>query len=413
MDGYDLSTCIFGVIPLGTGNDLSNALGFGGSIPIGPTLESLASICVLYANAIETKIDVWQLKIQLSEREGMIITNTKEGKKIQKDSKGNRVQIFMKSFINYISLGYDARVGFGFEKSRSASRFCNKMIYCWEGCKKNCCRKTIRVKGFLKSFQVMIPLKLDTETKSDDEVQNRSKGKQEEEKILSEKRKEEERTYNCFMKQDSYYYSDTEHLNLIKKKETLNRTLEDNQYEIKDIFIVDDEDDEGIRIANVVLKGDPVNLVCQNINYYMGGTADIWLKSTNSLGVEIVHSKNTKEDQEIEWKKTIEKIGVEKQQSFNDQKLEFFTYDNGLTVGMEKVVTGLADKVYSGAGPILIKFKDTPSYTENDRTNRIYLNVDGEFFHIVKPISLRIRLNTKIMNGQIPFLRFNDSFSSN
>ena len=36
--------------------------------------------------------------------------------------------------------------------------------------------------------------------------------------------------------------------------------------------------------------------------------------------------------------------------------------------------------------------------------NRIYFNLDGEFFHIVKPISLKIELNREYCDGQLPFL---------
>jgi len=46
-------------------------------------------------------------------------------------------------------------VGFGFEKNRCRNRCCNKCVYFWEGCKKNCCRKTIPLNSFLDSFHVI------------------------------------------------------------------------------------------------------------------------------------------------------------------------------------------------------------------------------------------------------------------
>jgi diacylglycerol kinase (ATP) len=71
------------------------------------------------------------------------------------DLEGNVLCHYRRSFINYFSLGYDARVGFGFEKKRSGSRCWNKCIYFWEGLKKNCCRKTIPLTSFINSFQVL------------------------------------------------------------------------------------------------------------------------------------------------------------------------------------------------------------------------------------------------------------------
>jgi len=74
-------------------------------------------------------------------------------------------KIFKKTFVNYFSLGYDARVGFGIfifllnyigvDKIKSTTRCWNKVLYCWEGIKKMCCSKSITVNGFIDSFLVV------------------------------------------------------------------------------------------------------------------------------------------------------------------------------------------------------------------------------------------------------------------
>ena len=91
-------------------------------------------------------------------------------------------------------------------------------------------------------------------------------------------------------------------------------------------------------------------------------------------------------------------------QKFDDKMLEVFTFDNGLETGLEKVIGGQAKKIYHGRGPIEVKFIETPKYEKEDKLHRIYFNLDGEFFHIVKPISLKIQLNREYCDGQLPFL---------
>ena len=241
--------------------------------------------------------------------------------------------------------------------------------------------------------------------KSDDEnalkVQKEKRG--EEMKVNTNDNNKElkkEMSNSKIHKKDNYYYSDQDIMGNVKKvNSVLNNTIIDEEYEIKDLFLIDNPEENSHVIDNKIwLKGDPVSIVCQNINFYMGGTANIWEKSGKSIGVEM----DMKEE-----KKLRQSIGVGNTQAFNDKKLEFFTYENGITIGMEKVITGLADKIYSGDGPILINFKDTPGYSEKDKFNRIFMNIDGEYYNIIKPISLRIRNNTKIFNGQIPFLKYN------
>ena len=37
----------------------------------------------------------------------------------------------------------------------------------------------------------------------------------------------------------------------------------------------------------MVLKGDPITLICQNINFSLGGIEDVWKKAGKNLGLEI------------------------------------------------------------------------------------------------------------------------------
>ncbi len=130
----------------------------------------------------------------------------------------------------------------------------------------------------------------------------------------------------------------------------------------------------------------------------MGGTKDIWKKSKGNIALDINKSNEDLENHQ--------QIGstMHNKQRLDDQKLEFFTYSSGLKVGFEKISTGMADKVYHGNGPVIITFLPTPEKNDVDKFNRVYMNIDGEFFHIVKPTKLRVRLNTKICNGSLNFL---------
>lgn len=95
----------------------------------------------------------------------------------------------------------------------------------------------------------------------------------------------------------------------------------------------------------------------------MGGTADIWKKSGQNLGLEIdtnqqlVNSNlDLKKEAGVEFRKILEG-----EQMFDDGKLEFLTYQKEIYIGLEKISTGNAEKVYHGKGPIIIKFKKISS----------------------------------------------------
>ena len=83
------------------------------------------------------------------------------------------------------------------------------------------------------------------------------------------------------------------------------------------------------------------------------------------------------EKEELELKEF--KEVMEGEQSINDGKLEFFTFQSGLSYDMENIMSGFAEKVYHGKGPFLIKFKETPEKVYNLIKIRMKLTKKTEF----------------------------------
>ena len=363
----NISNLIFGHIPLGTGNDLSNALGFSNRISINETPHSLYTTLLKYHNAIPSKVDVWKMDLSLSSHDGDIIEiknkskTSKQGIQIDNET---HMKVYSRIFINYLSLGYDARVGYNFDKNRSDSRTHNKCIYFWEGLKKNFCRRTAPVSSFLESFTV-----LEDENESINEGtflshnnnNNMSSNRQQQEVC-------EPKVKFCF-----------------KPKKSLNDLEKNNKC--------------------IIMKGEPASIICQNINMYMAGVVDIWKESKERTNLEVI---NTEHQKEYKYKLKQMSSG---EQRLDDHQLEFFTYSNGLVTGMERMIRGLADKLYHGRGPIVMKFKQMNNNinSDNDKYHRIYLNVDGEYFQLVKPVQMRIQLARELCNGSIPFLKRNNN----
>jgi hypothetical protein len=150
----------------------------------------------------------------------------------------------------------------------------------------------------------------------------------------------------------------------------------------------------------LVLEGKPCSIIFQNIVNYMSGVKDMWAKGEERLTIGL---KNGTNEENLKYNEKLKKM-VNSIQKLDDKMIEVFTFDNGLETGLEKVYRGLAKKIYHGKGPMEVKFVETPKYIKEDKKHRVYLNLDGEYFHIVKPILLRIELNKDSCEGQLPFL---------
>jgi diacylglycerol kinase (ATP) len=360
----NINHLIFGHIPLGTGNDLSNALGFNNHITVTETPYSLYTTLLKYHSAVHSKVDVWKMELSLTSPDGDIIEIKNKSKTSKQDNihidNETHMKTYTRIFINYLSLGYDARVGYNFDKNRSDSRSHNKCIYFWEGLKKNFCRRTAPVSSFLESFTV-----LEDENESINEGTFLSHNNN---NNIDSTRPQQQEVYAPKVK---FCFKPKKSLNDIEKNSKC-----------------------------VIMKGEPASIICQNINMYMAGVVDIWKESKERTNLEVI---NTQHQKEYKYKLKQMSSG---EQRLDDHQLEFFTYSNGLVTGMERMIRGLADKLYHGRGPIIMKFKQIIN-DDNDRYNRIYLNVDGEYFQLVKPVQMRIQLARELCNGSVPFLKRN------
>ena len=365
-EGIPLNRCIFGAMPFGTGNDLSHSLGFGNECKVNG-IRSFHRVLYTYLIGTPTKIDIWELSVMVNQNIGTIFDVVKNGEKIKEDQNHNKVLQFQKTFINYFSLGFDARVGFQFEQRRSSSRFCNKFIYAVEAAKRIfCCKKNYGLTQLLDSFQ---------EGEAGDTIDAHIH-------VNSISEKEE--------------LKDIENVRIdpLIPKEDNENLLDKSQRKL--IFKTKNAEDSD---SDIVLKGNPVNIICQNIDFYMGGTQNIWDKSSH-IGIT---QEDATRNQYKEYRKGV--LESFQKQAFDDKKIEFFTYEHGIELGLERVARGMAKRVYQGAGPVFLEFKKNPNNTEKIALSKVYLNCDGEFYHLQNPTQISVKLNTNICDGQINILK--------
>ena len=349
----NIEKCIFGAMPLGTGNDLSNAMGFDSQCEIGIKIEYFQRVLYTYLTASTIKIDIWKLQLKVDKEEGKIFDIISNGEIELKDENNNDLTYFTKTFINYMSIGFDAKVGFMFGQRRTSSRIFNKLIYALEA-GKNILRGLFQKKlGLSSLLENLISLE-------GDNIEN---------KILSN---------------DENYFLDEEYFKLLNNKKVIFESIDKGKKK---------------NYNRTILKGSPVVLVCQNIEYYIGGTENIWGMS-DQIGIQTCGLK--RKERKIYENKIANSFH---KQSSNDRQIEFITYNHGMDMGLDRVAGGKARKIHQGLGPFFITFKKILSKGQKKKLNKVYINIDGEFYHLVQPKQILISLNDKICNGQIKFLK--------
>ena len=330
----NLQRIIFGSLPMGTGNDLSNTLNFGYDISISNILN-LQKLLYSYIIAEIIKIDIWKISVEMNDNG--YIEEINSGKvQEKKDNYGNLIKNFSRSFINYSSLGFDAKCGFSFEQKRSSSRYINKLIYAYEA--------GIRIATFEKQ-----PNFCDL--------------------------------FEGFYIGENIFFPKKYYNNKISSSES---TSEKTSFDSKDCLT---DIKFNIKYEKIPLNNYFMNIIAQNIYHYFGGVKNIWKKiPINYLSGEELRSFKERTEQK-----------------YNDKKLEFFTFDSPIKMGMENVFGGNAKRLYQGNGPWLLKFKDDINLEKS--LSNLYLNIDGEYYHLIKPKQIEIYLDSDICDGQINFLK--------
>ena len=131
--------------------------------------------------------------------------------------------------------------------------------------------------------------------------------------------------------------------------------------------------------ADQYLRGKPVSLICTNIDSYMGGRANPWAKRKKKTGLESADGTTILNDFS----------GV---QRYDDGLLEFCAIYSVFGMATQQFI-----RVAQAEGPFVLKFRDTPGL-------ETFLNIDGEYFRLLQPDRLVVKLCSALQDGRLKAL---------
>ena len=287
--GCDVSKLVCCVLPYGTGNDLARVLNWGGNegdLKIYNSLPKLVrEICL---NADEKDLNVWSVMVKYRPNGTTLEINSQT-----KDYVARNETFFEHYMINYWSMGEDARVGTGFDKKRTKNRFCNTVVYGAVGlynwiCGSCCCRRPPLITEQLEYVRTL-------------------KGKQQ---INPSVIKEE------VPKKEALIMEDEE-----TKEPLLKNPFQPAENNDGLLFTTNPSDPNNIHI-----NAHAVSLLAINIPSFMGGRANPWPDSADSIGLKNPYNKSSVKG--VNSQKNLKKQFNFQRQDASDNKLEFMSFTN-------------------------------------------------------------------------------------
>ena len=284
---------IFCVLPFGRSNDLSIQFGFGKSnLFSNININSFKKIISEIIESTSIAIDIWEIKLTFDSSNGGYISINDNFQKYL-----NKTTTLYRGFISYFSLGYDSRIGFDIsQKNYNKSKFCYYCCFYWEALKKNFCTKTIKLNQFLDSLYYINLHKIDSSY--DDERQTTREDRcqkipifQTTEIVLSSQRNDNISINNSKSTNRIVPNNDTINNKNYKKNHNItNEEDEENEIEESDSENENEEVDSALKTfkyEKVMIKGEPMGLICQNIKYFCDGNISKWDSKKPKYGIQI------------------------------------------------------------------------------------------------------------------------------
>ncbi|KAI7858349.1 ATP-NAD kinase-like domain-containing protein [Circinella umbellata] len=161
LHDVDFDQIFFSCIPFGTGNDFSQVLGWGRTIPhrdiLGRGLNHLEQLVTERLECSDAaRLDLWQVEMSAhpsgyvkvagpDRQDGHDVSEIKSSNSTYKSQQ----QTITRKMSNYMSIGVQGYVGSGFEKHRAGNRLANILVYTIESAKWVFWRKFPPVTSFI------------------------------------------------------------------------------------------------------------------------------------------------------------------------------------------------------------------------------------------------------------------------